>query len=250
MAATPSAPLGGDGDAHAGRQHDPLAGGHRDGRGDGGPEPAGEGEGLVDPHDVLHEDDELVAAEAGHRVGGTHDPLEPAGHLDEQVVADGVAERVVDDLEPVEVEEEHRHRTGPAPGPGQGLAQLIHEQPAVGQPGQRVVQGAVQRPPEGRFGRECQGATAAVTRRSVRHIRITLNGSKGLVTPGKSGQVGQATPGPGAGSMVRGGEPAGRPRAGPVPSGAGIGPRNVRTPQGRVLGNPQSGRPAGQCHRK
>ena len=44
-----------------------------------------------------------------------------------------------------------------------------------------------------------------------------------------------------------GGESAGRPRAGPF---AVTGPRNVRTPQGRVLGNTQSGRPAGKCHRE
>ena len=46
------------------------------------------------------------------------------------------------------------------------------------------------------------------------------------------------------GRMAGGGEPAGRPRTGMT------GPRNVRTPQGRVLGNSQSGRPEGQCHRK
>lgn len=48
--------------------------------------------------------------------------------------------------------------------------------------------------------------------------------------------------------MVRdhdsGGESARRPRTGMTR------PRNVRTPQGRMLGNPQSRRLAGQCHRK
>ncbi len=47
-------------------------------------------------------------------------------------------------------------------------------------------------------------------------------------------------------SLTPGSEPAGRPRAGPQ----GTGPRNVRTPQGTVLGNTQSGRPAGQCNRE
>ena len=42
----------------------------------------------------------------------------------------------------------------------------------------------------------------------------------------------------------RDGEVAGRPRTGSTR------PRNVRTPQGTVLGNTQSGRPAGQCHRE
>ena len=47
-------------------------------------------------------------------------------------------------------------------------------------------------------------------------------------------------------SLGAGSEPAGRPRTGPQ----GTGPRNVRTPQGTVLGNTQSGRPAGQCNRE
>jgi len=43
--------------------------------------------------------------------------------------------------------------------------------------------------------------------------------------------------------MIAAGEPAGRPRRGnPV--------RKVRAPQGRVVGNADPGRPAGQCNRK
>ena len=48
--------------------------------------------------------------------------------------------------------------------------------------------------------------------------------------------------------LLGGSESAGWPRIG-MPSG-GIGSRNVRTPQGTVLGNTQSGRPAGQCNRE
>jgi len=40
--------------------------------------------------------------------------------------------------------------------------------------------------------------------------------------------------------MVSGGESAGRPRTDPL-FGVVIRPRNVRTPQGRMLGNAQSG---------
>jgi len=50
----------------------------------------------------------------------------------------------------------------------------------------------------------------------------------------------------------RDGEPAGWSR--PVSTGGpplgGDGSRKVGTPQGRVLANGQSGRPAGQCHRE
>jgi hypothetical protein len=45
-----------------------------------------------------------------------------------------------------------------------------------------------------------------------------------------------------------GSESAGWPRVGMPPGGTD--PRNVRTPQGTVLGNTQSGRPAGQCNRE
>ena len=68
-----------------------------------------DGVGLVD---VLADDDELVAAEAGDQVAGAHGGAQPVGHLDEQLVAGGVAERVVDDLEVVEVEEEAGQAAG------------------------------------------------------------------------------------------------------------------------------------------
>ena len=45
--------------------------------------------------------------------------------------------------------------------------------------------------------------------------------------------------------------PGGRvPSVSTLPIGERIGPRNVRTPQSTVLGNTQSGRPAGKCHRE
>ena len=61
---------------------------------------------LVDPVD-LADHHELVAAEAGHGVGGAHALSQPVGGLHQQLVAGAVAEAVVDDLEVVEVEEEH-----------------------------------------------------------------------------------------------------------------------------------------------
>ena len=63
--------------------------------------------GVLVVHALGH-DDELVAAEAGERVGGPEMMREPFGHLRQHRVADAVAERVVDDLEPVEVEVQHR----------------------------------------------------------------------------------------------------------------------------------------------
>ena len=58
-------------------------------------------------------DDELVAAEAAERVGRPQDPREARRDREQQVVADLVAERVVDRLEPVEVEVHHGERVRP-----------------------------------------------------------------------------------------------------------------------------------------
>ena len=52
----------------------------------------------------LH-DGELVAAHARDGVGLAHQSAQPIGHHLQQLVADGMAERVVDVLEVVEVED-------------------------------------------------------------------------------------------------------------------------------------------------
>ncbi len=56
----------------------------------------------------LDQDGELVAAQAGHHpvFGGGGD--QPAGDVDKDVVAGGVAEGVVDVFKPVQVDEHHR----------------------------------------------------------------------------------------------------------------------------------------------
>ena len=55
---------------------------------------------------ILEQHGELVAAQPRDRVAGRA-AQQPLGHLDQQLVAGGVAEAVVDRLEVVEVEEEH-----------------------------------------------------------------------------------------------------------------------------------------------
>ena len=68
---------------------------------------------------------------------------EPAGDGLEESVARLVAQRVVGVLEVVEVDEEGGHRVTGAPCPDQHLVGPVQDQLAVGQSGQRVVQGAV-----------------------------------------------------------------------------------------------------------
>ena len=61
----------------------------------------------------------------------------------QQLVADGVAEGVVDRFEVVEVDEQHDHRVGLGARHPQGVIHAIEEQRPVGEPGQLVVEGAV-----------------------------------------------------------------------------------------------------------
>jgi hypothetical protein len=64
-----------------------------------------------------------------------------AGERDQQLVSDGVAEAVVDELEPVDVEEQHRAAGGGvAVGALEDLVDAVDEQRAVGQSGEGVVQ--------------------------------------------------------------------------------------------------------------
>ena len=86
----------------------------------------------------LLQDDELVAAEPRHDVGLAHDLAQPLGDRAQQLVAAGVAQRVVDLLELVEVDEVYGERTA-APQGGERRVHLVAEEGAVGQVGQHVV---------------------------------------------------------------------------------------------------------------
>jgi hypothetical protein len=92
---------------------------------------------------VLDEHGELVPAEAGHGVAGPHAGVEPLGHLDQEPVAGGVAQAVVDLLEAVQVQEQHGHRGCFPPAPFEGVVDPVLEQGPVGQRGQVVVEGLV-----------------------------------------------------------------------------------------------------------
>lgn len=85
------------------------------------------------------QDDELVATEPRDQVAGADDRTESVGHGQQEQVAGGVAEVVVDLLEAVEVEQEE----GGGAGAGQGLGEGTVDRCAVGQVGERVVGGGV-----------------------------------------------------------------------------------------------------------
>jgi len=95
---------------------------------------------LVVGLDALAAQDELVTAEAGRGVALAQKTLEALGDGDQQLVTEGVAQAVVDELEMVEVQEERGRQ---APGPltaGQCRPQAVEEERTVGETGQAVVQ--------------------------------------------------------------------------------------------------------------
>ncbi len=89
---------------------------------------------------VLQQHTELVAPQAGQRVGGADAGLDDAGQLLEQPVAGLVAAGIVDHLELVEVEvQQHVAHAFAAAGGEQRLVEARLELAAVDQAGQRVV---------------------------------------------------------------------------------------------------------------
>ena len=89
--------------------------------------------------DVLQQQDEFVAALPAHGVGRAHAAGEPSGHLLQELVAHLVTERIVDDLEAVEVEEQHRDPRCRPLGERQRLAHAVFQERAVRQARQEVV---------------------------------------------------------------------------------------------------------------
>ena len=97
--------------------------------------------GVVRRVHALEQDDELVAAEPRQRVAGAHGPTQPFADDPEQLVADLVAEVVVDELEAVDVAEEHGHLAAGPVRLEQRVVEVVEQQPPVGQAGQRVLEG-------------------------------------------------------------------------------------------------------------
>ena len=104
--------------------------------------PLGHQHRIADVADVVGEDRELVAPEPRERVAPAHPLLEPPADRDQELIAGGMPQTVIDHLEAVEVEEQDgetvvllalRAKDRPA--------EPVHEQRPVGQVGQRVVEG-------------------------------------------------------------------------------------------------------------
>ena len=88
------------------------------------------------------QDGELVAAQSRHDIAAAYAVAQALADGLEDLVAAGMAERIVDILEAIEIERQHRHgRT--ALGLVEFLAQALAQVQAVGQIGQRIVVGEV-----------------------------------------------------------------------------------------------------------
>ncbi len=88
----------------------------------------------------MGDDGEFVAAEASHQILAAHDAAQPLGDVENELVADVMAERVVDVLEVIEIDVEHgRRRAAGAHVVDHGFEPLA-EIDAVGQAAHRIVQ--------------------------------------------------------------------------------------------------------------
>jgi hypothetical protein len=105
--------------------------------------PPAEGHQVAVVPDALDEDDELVPTEPGHELVVPYLAREAAGDLAQQGVAGGVAERVVDRLEPVEIDEEQAGPVPFQPSPVERRGRRVERVGPVGQAGELVVRGLV-----------------------------------------------------------------------------------------------------------
>ena len=116
----------------------------RDRCADAGDEPFGNGDRLGLVRDLLEEDRELVATEAG---GGVARPDREAKALADRLqdlVPGRMPEAVVEVLEVVHVEEHDGNARGaPATQPVEDVGQSVQEQASIGEPGQGVPEGLI-----------------------------------------------------------------------------------------------------------
>ena len=84
-------------------------------------------------------DGELVAAKPGNHITGAQAVPQPLADGAQQPIADQVAERIVDPLEAIQVQQHHGDLALIAPRLPQCVLQMILEQGAVRQIGQRIV---------------------------------------------------------------------------------------------------------------
>ena len=106
-------------------------------------EAVGDAPAVLGASDVGEQDRELVAAESCGQVVGSQRVGEAVGDRLEQAVTGGMAQRVVDRFEVVEVEDDEPHVTPVALGLLEHVVESLAQERAIRQLGERVVHGAV-----------------------------------------------------------------------------------------------------------
>src|SRR5262249_38838865 len=122
-------------DADAGRDHD-LVAADVDRRRELAEDPLGYDDGVIRTANVVKQHDEFIAAqprreifgEPRDAVGRTYRSDDAARHLDQQLVAGGVSQTVVDDLEVIEIEKQDRNQiVGPPANVPRAALQPVHQ---------------------------------------------------------------------------------------------------------------------------
>ena len=102
-------------------------------------QPVGQQHRILGARQPALDDREFVGVEAGKRVLLAQGGAQALGDAAQQLVADAMAERIVDGLEVVEAEHQHRDLFRAAPRVQQDIVHLLAQQIAVRQPGQTVM---------------------------------------------------------------------------------------------------------------
>jgi hypothetical protein len=116
---------------------------HMVGLGERGANAACEPHGILRRFEILGDNGELVAAEAPDEIDLAHTLLQPGRDLGQQRIAGGVAERVIDVLEAVEIEAEHRHQVAVPLGARHRAVEMLVKLKAVGQAGEAIMHGEI-----------------------------------------------------------------------------------------------------------
>ena len=128
-----------DGDADRGADDDVVAA-DRIGRAERIDDAAGDSLQRVGIGFAGGDDGEFVAAEPRHQILAAHDAAQPLGDVENELVADVMAERVVDVLEVIEIDIEHGGRRAAGAHIGDDAFEPVAEIDAVGQAADRIVQ--------------------------------------------------------------------------------------------------------------
>jgi hypothetical protein len=92
---------------------------------------------------LAQHDTEFIATEAPAQAGFADIGAQPFGHAFQQFVAHQMPQRIVDRLEPVEVDHQKGTATAELIGTAHRRIQRLGQLQAIGQPGQRVKAGEI-----------------------------------------------------------------------------------------------------------